>query len=260
MAEGDELLLVEAMTAGYAGKPIVIGIDFSLRTGDVLGVLGANGSGKSTLLKAVTGQIRPMRGTIRIAGVDIESDPERAKASFGLAIDGFDLPAPLTGRQYLALVASVRGCRDDQWPCGDMVERLCMADWMDRPIAEYSLGTRAKISISAAVLGAPELLIFDESLNGLDPVAAWEVKNMFLELAACGRHAIIISTHVVETVPTMCNRAMFLAEGHVVKSWYGEELKAASAVPGAFETCVIDALRRFGRTAARKPSGVGGNW
>ena len=116
MAKADEFLLVEDMTAGYAGNPIVTEINIALKAGDMLGLLGANGSGKSTLLKVLTGQIRPMQGSILIAGTDIVLEPERAKAKLGLAIDGPDLPMALTGRQYLALVASIRGCRDDEWP------------------------------------------------------------------------------------------------------------------------------------------------
>jgi ABC-2 type transport system ATP-binding protein len=247
MVETDEFLLVEGMTAGYGGQAIVTEINLELKAGDILGLLGANGSGKSTLLKAVTGQIRPMRGTVRIAGTDIEHEPEHAKAKFGLAIDSSDLPAPLTGRQYLTLVASIRGCREDEWPCEDVIGRLCLAAWMDRRIAEYSLGTKAKIAIAAALLGAPALLIFDESLNGLDPVAGWEVKTMLSELAATRKHAIIVSTHVVEMVPTLCNRATFLADGRIVRSWDWAELKDASPTPGAFENCVIHALKMFGR-------------
>jgi ABC-2 type transport system ATP-binding protein len=246
MAKPGEFLLVEDMTAGYGGLPIIREINIALRAGDILGLLGANGSGKSTLIKAVTGQIRQMRGNIHIAGVDLAMAPERAKANFGLAIDGFDLPAPLTGKQYLALVASIRGCHDDEWPCGNVIERLSLTKWMNRQIAEYSLGTRAKISIAAALLGSPALLIFDESLNGLDPVVAWEVKTMLSELAATRKHAIIISTHVVETVPTVCNHAMFLADGLIVQNWDREQLKEASRAPGSFENCVIQALKKFG--------------
>src|SRR5262249_11712955 len=111
-----------------------------------------------------------------------------------------------------------------------------------RAIAEYSLGTRMKIAIAAALLGTPPLVIFDESLNGLDPVAAFEVKRMIAELAATGRHAIILSTHVVETVPGLCNRAILLAEGRIAEHWDAEGLAQASRAPGDFEACVMRAL------------------
>jgi ABC-2 type transport system ATP-binding protein len=101
------------------------------------------------------------------------------------------------------------------------------------------------------LLGGPPLLIFDESLNGLDPLVAWEVKAIITELAATSRHAVIISTHVVETIPTLCNRAIFLAEGRIAASWDRPGLAQASASPGAFEAAVIHSLQ----AAASAPPG-----
>jgi len=102
--------------------------------------------------------------------------------------------------------------------------------------------TLAAATCAAALLGSPKLLIFDESLNGLDPLAAFEVKGIIRELAATGRHAIVISTHVVETVPALCTRAIFLADGRIVEHWNTQELARASQAPGAFESCVMKAL------------------
>jgi ABC-2 type transport system ATP-binding protein len=245
-----DLLALRGVSDGYGGRRIIHDISVALRRCDILGLLGANGSGKSTLIKGVTGQIGLLAGSVKIDGIDLARAPERAKAEFGLAIDAPDLPAALSGRQYLELVASIRSCAAANWPCGDVVRRLGLAAWIDRPIAEYSLGTRAKISIAAALLGGPPLLVFDESLNGLDPVAAWEVKRIIVDLAATGRHAIIVSTHVVEAVPAFCNRAIFLAEGRIVESWDALELVAASRFPGAFEACVMQALNAYADRSA----------
>lgn len=112
---------------------------------------------------------------------------------------------------------------------------------MDRPIAEFSLGTRAKIAIAAALLGAPPLLVFDESLNGLDPLAGWEIKRIIRAVVASGRHAVIISTHVVDAVPGLCNRAVLLAEGRIARHWDARQL--AEADSDAFEAEVMVALK-----------------
>lgn len=239
----DEVLAVSGLSAGYRGRAVVRGIDLSLSRGDILGLLGANGSGKSTLLRAVTGQIPLIGGSVAIGGIDLAATPERAKAGFGLAIEPHELPAPLTGRQYLELVASIRGCAPDDLPGGDLLARLELGRWIDRPIEEYSLGTRAKVAILAALLGQPPLLIFDETLNGLDPVAAWEAKRTIVALCASGRHAVIISTHVVEAVPALCNRAVLMADGNLGRSWDAAQLAEAGNKPGAFEDSVMQALR-----------------
>lgn len=240
--DSSEILAVRGLSAGYGGHAVVSGIDLSLGRGDILGLLGANGSGKSTLLRAISGQIRPLAGSVVINGVDLGDAPERAKSSFGLAIDPPDLPGTLTGRQYLQLVASIRCCAENDWPGVNVAERFGLKRWIDRLIAEYSLGTRAKIAIAAALLGAPPLLILDESLNGLDPLAAFEVKRVILALAASGHQAVIISTHVVESVPGLCNRAVLLAEGSIAREWNARQLAEASHAPGAFELHVMQAL------------------
>ncbi|TPJ23638.1 ABC transporter ATP-binding protein [Mesorhizobium sp. B2-7-2] len=239
----DEVLAVSELSAGYRGRAVVQGIDLSLRRGDILGLLGANGSGKSTLIRAITGQIPLIGGSVAIDGIDLAAAPERAKAGFGLAIEPHELPTPLSGRQYIELVASIRGCAPNDLPSGDLLERLDLGRWIERPIAEYSLGTRAKAAIVAALLGRPPLLIFDETLNGLDPVAAWEVKRIIAALCASGRHSVIVSTHVVEAVPTLCNRAVLMADGSLDRSWDAAQLAEAGGAPGAFEESVMQALR-----------------
>lgn len=239
------VLEVRDVCAGYNSALIINNVSFRARQGTVLGLLGANGSGKSTLLRAITGQIPLASGNVEIEGVDLVREPVRAKATFGLAIDVADLPLALTGSQYLELAASIRKCPPDDRPCRNLLTRLGMNKWLGRRIAEYSLGTRAKISIAAALLGSPPLQIFDESLNGLDPVAAWDVKETIKEMATAGRRAVIVSTHVVDVVPALCTEALFLANGRVAKFWDQESLSQASSAPGGFERCVMESLHAF---------------
>jgi ABC-2 type transport system ATP-binding protein len=245
-----DALDIRDVGAGYGGRRVVDGVSFAVARGDVLALLGGNGSGKSTLLKAITGRIRLMAGAVAIDGVDLAARPEAAKAGFGLAIDPAELPMNLTGRQYLELVASIRRCAPNAWPCGDVVDRLDFGRWLDQPIVAYSLGTRAKTSIAAALLGAPPLLIFDETLNGLDPLAAWEAKAIVRELAASGRHGFVVATHSAEGVPLLCDRAVFIAEGRLLRSWDTPALGEAAAQPGGFEAAVVALLRGMSRRAA----------
>lgn len=104
------LLELRAVAAGYGGRSVVSGIDLTLRRGEILGLLGANGSGKSTLVKAFTGQLPLLAGSVAVDGIDMTKAPEAAKARLGLAVDVGDVPTPLTGLQYLDLVASIRRC------------------------------------------------------------------------------------------------------------------------------------------------------
>ncbi len=237
------VITAQNLRAGYGSSLVVDGVDLEVGRGEIVGLLGANGSGKSTLVRAITGQIRLWSGKVEISGHDLARAPEQAKAHFGLAVDGADLPAVLSGRQYLELVASIRGIRSDEGPRGNILERFGLSPWLDRPIAQFSLGTRAKISIAAALLGEPPLVILDESLNGLDPLAAWEAKRVIIELAGTGRHAVIVVTHVVEAVPRLCTRAVLLNDGRVARTWSRSELEEDSQAAGQFEDAVMAALR-----------------
>ncbi|MBZ9894476.1 MULTISPECIES: ATP-binding cassette domain-containing protein [unclassified Mesorhizobium] len=132
------LLALSDLSVGYGGRLVITDIDLTLRRGDILGLLGANGSGKSTLIKTMTGQIRPRSGTVTIDDIALAHAPERAKARFGLAIDAPDLPPFLSGRQYLELVASIRSWSATGWPGSDLVSRLALDPWLDRPIGEFA--------------------------------------------------------------------------------------------------------------------------
>jgi ABC-2 type transport system ATP-binding protein len=237
-----ELLRVQALDTGYGPVQVLWSIDLRVVAGEILGLLGANGSGKSTLLRAITGQLPLWAGTVMIAGVDLAAAPEQAKAKFGYVVDAADLPPTLTGMQYLELIASIKGCGPTDWPADDLLELLSLSLYANQLIGEYSFGTRVKFAISAALLGSPPLLVFDESLNGLDPVASWRVKQLLRDLARSGQHGVILSTHQLETVAALCDTAMLLSEGRNTQRWDRHELERARSQEGGFEQAVMTAL------------------
>ncbi len=255
-APDKDVLDARDVAAGYGSRRIVSGIDLNLRGGDILGLMGGNGSGKSTLLKALTGQIPLKSGRVAIDGFDVGRQPRLAKARLGFAADAADLPAMLTGRQYLELVASLHGLPLEAATPAELVGRLQLDPWLDSVVEACSFGTRGKLSIVAALLPRPPLVILDESLNGLDPLAAFEIKSLIGDWARTGRHAFIVSTHVVEIVPTLCTTAVFLAGGRIVQRWTAEGLDGSRRHPRGFEGAIMAALRagaEQGRAAAPRP-------
>lgn len=235
-------LEVRALHAGYGNRPVLTDISFTVQTGQWLGLIGANGSGKSTLLRAITGQIRLLDGSVRVDGHDLGTARARALGRCGYAIDAADVPDALTGRQYLEMVASIRGCAADAWPEPALDRQLGFARWLDVPLRACSLGTRTKVSIAAALLGSPPLLILDESLNGLDPVSSWRVRQLLDRLVSAGGHAVILSTHQIEALGGFCTDALFLQDGRIAHVWDRPALQAARAQPGGFEATVMDAV------------------
>jgi len=251
MAEAAILLQAEAVAAGYGTNRIIQSVNLQIRAGECLGLLGANGSGKSTLLRALTGQLPLLEGRVLIAGIDLAAAPEHAKRHIGYAVEAADLPQSLTARQYLELVASIRGCRADAWPCGDLLTPLALHGWLNTRIADCSLGTRMKISLAAALLGAQKLLILDETLSALDPRASWRIRRILADLVHDRGYAIILCSHATETIALTCTEAAFLEHGRIAHRWAQPDLAAG---PAAFEACVMHALGEC--SAAPCPDGL----
>ena len=147
------LLELSGLAAGYGGRTAIEDVSLRLDGGQLLGLIGPNGSGKSTILRAIAGLIPAMAGTVTIGGHPIVAERERALFTLGYAVDPAELPAALTGRQYLEMVASVRGCAVDDWPEPELDTVLGFRRWLDTPLAQCSLGTRAKLSLAGALLG-----------------------------------------------------------------------------------------------------------
>ncbi|WP_342626952.1 ABC transporter ATP-binding protein [Nguyenibacter vanlangensis] len=252
-ARMDAVLAVSGLTVGYGGQVVLRGIDLVLPPGQWLGLLGANGAGKSTLLRAVSGLVPPLAGQVAIDGVDVLADPVRARRALGYAVDPAALPMVLSGRDYLRLVASAKGLarpdwgrsdwgRPDDWGADDPVVVLDLARWMDVPLETCSLGTRAKFAILAALLGSPRLLILDESLNGLDPLAAWQVRRIIDARVRAGTCSVILATHALESVAAHCSAAIMLEGGAVACRWDAADLAAARRDPAGFGDAVMTLL------------------
>ncbi|MCQ8278585.1 ABC transporter ATP-binding protein [Acetobacteraceae bacterium KSS8] len=234
------LLDLSDVAAGYGGRIAIQDASLRLEGGQLLGLIGPNGAGKSTLLRAVAGLIPALAGSVAIDGHPILSERERALSALGYAVDPAELPAALTGRQYLEMVASVRRCQATDWPEPELDHVLGFRAWLDTPLAQCSLGTRAKLSIAAALLGAPALLVLDESLNGLDPVSSWRLRQILQRMVATGRHAAILSTHQIEMLGSLCTDLVYVEDGRIAYRWNRLDLETAG--PGGIEAMVMTAV------------------
>jgi ABC-2 type transport system ATP-binding protein len=187
-------------------------------------------------------KFRLLRAACIYSALISQRSPSSRKRVFGYAIDPPDLPATLTGTQYLELVSSIRGCATNDWFRADLIELLALGKWLELRIGEYSYGTRMKLSIAAALLGDPPLIILDESLNGLDPVIAWRVKRLLVEMVNTRRRAVLLSTHVLETVENLCSSAILLVDGRISARWNSDALQQAKQHVGGFEASVMAVL------------------
>lgn len=234
------LLTIRDLQKRYYNRPALEGIQLDLQPGTLLGLFGANGSGKSTLLRCIAGIETPDAGRIGIDGIDLADDPVAARARLGYAVDTAHLPAELTGRQCIALVSRVRNADPATvpWP---LIEALDLARWLDRAVETCSLGTRQKLAVVLALIGAPKLLLLDESLNGLDPVAAFTLKAQLRQITREQGCSVLLATHAMDTTD-LWDEAVLL-EGSIIKHWDSAALQALNRQPGAaLEREVVSAL------------------
>lgn len=252
------VLLATGLSKRFGAHAVLEDVSLAIAPGCVLGLIGPNGSGKTTLIRLLTGLLKPDRGEVHIAGVPLASAPARARAALGHAPEPTLLPPNLSGWQALEVIAAARGLKTVPQPSLTLAERLGLSGWLNRPVGHYSLGTRQKLAVVQALLDLPPLLVLDEVLNGLDPIAAFELKQHLAELARAG-HAVLLATHGLEAAVDLLHAAVVLIDGRIARRFDAAELdQCRAAGPGAFEAAVVAAIRgATGAAAARNVASAG---
>ncbi len=236
-------LEVTGLCAGYAGVPVLHGIDLQLDAGQLVGLVGPNGSGKSTLIRALVGLQPGTRGRVLIDGHSLTDAPIAARALLGFAVEPQTLPPLLTGRQCIELLLALRAAGESLPDTLALADDLRLTPWLDRPVHSYSLGTQQKLAIVQALIGRPRLIVLDEVLNGLDPLAAYALKQTLRERTDDGA-AVLLATHGLEVAERLLDRALLLLDGRLVEDWDAAALAAFRADPeGGLEHAVAMRLR-----------------
>ena len=223
---------IEAVNLRKSFGPIVAvdDVSFSVRTGEVLGFLGPNGAGKTTTMRMLTGYLRPAEGDISICGINMLTDPVKAKSRIGYLPEGAPLYPELTPATLLSFTGAARGLggKDLQMRMDETAQQVHLKEVWHQPIETLSKGYKRRLGLAQAILHDPEVLILDEPTDGLDPNQKAEVRQLVRQMARS--KAIIISTHILEEVHSVCTRAVILAGGRIV----------ADGTPGELESMASD--------------------
>ncbi len=210
------LVEVEGVVKRFGSIEALRGVSLRVEKGEVVGLLGPNASGKTTLLKLVMGFMRPDEGSVRVLGRDPYEEPA-VRARVGYVPEEVLLYDSLTVREFLYFLGRMR--RMDPSTYMDRVRILTtvfeMEDKLDCLIGSLSRGDKQRLAVIGALMHEPEVLVLDEPIMGLDPVAARVFKEITLELKGRGR-GILMSTHVLELAEALCDRIYVLHEGRVV--------------------------------------------
>jgi len=209
------MIEVAGLTKLYGDFVAVNELSFSVRPGEVVGLVGPNGAGKTTTLRCLAGIIPPTRGAIRVCGHDLAVDPIAAKKQLAFFTDEPRLFDYLTVWQHLNFVARIYGVENYESIGRTLLEELEIADKADNLPGELSRGMKQKLAIACGLLHSPKVIYFDEPLTGLDPLGIRRMKDSILKRARNGA-AIIISSHLLHLLEEVCSHILILKNGRKV--------------------------------------------
>ncbi len=226
------VIQVQGLTRYYGKLCAVRDISFEVHRGEVFGLLGSNGAGKSTTIKMLCGLLKPTRGSVSVAGVDLARKPLQAKAMLGYLPENPVLYDRLTGMEMLELVGALRKLSPKllQQRAKYYSEALGLGGQMQSEVGTYSKGMRQKLAIAMTLVHDPEVVLLDEPAAGLDPRYTRLLKEWVRNLSQ-GGHTVLLSTHITEMASSLCDRIAVIDHGRLLSVGTVPELLSSTSSP-----------------------------
>jgi len=237
------LIEINNVSKSYGQNKVkaVDNLTLTVRPGEIFGFLGPNGAGKTTTIKMIVGLLRPDSGRVLVEGHDVVTDSLKAKQVTTYVPDYPAIYDRLTGLEYLNFIGDVYGV-----PREARLERI--RRWLDvfelaqvitNPIQSYSHGMKQKIVLTASLLPAPRVMVLDEPLVGLDPRAAYQLKDLFREHCEQGK-TLLFSTHIMEVAEKLCDRIGIIHKGRLIACGTMQEVKALGQTEQSLESIFLE--------------------
>ena len=209
------MIKVEHLVKKYGERYAVNDISFEVEKGEIVGFLGPNGAGKTTTLNILTGYLSSTSGKAMVDGLDILEHPTEVKKKIGFLPEQPPLYLDMTVSEYLNFIYDLRRCKlNRKEHIKEILKVVKLENAEKRMIRNLSKGYKQRVGIAGAIVGNPEVIIFDEPTNGLDPKQIIDIRNLIKEL---GRdHTVILSTHILSEVKTICDRILIINDGKIV--------------------------------------------
>jgi ABC-2 type transport system ATP-binding protein len=223
------MISIQSLTKRFGAQIAVDALSLEIPAGQIVGFLGPNGAGKSTTLRMLTGLLRPTSGSATVCGFDLERQPLEVKRNVGFVPDSGAVFESLTGLEYLTMIAALYGI--DEGAATERIRQfiaffdLGFDTLTDKLLGAYSKGMRRKVVITSALLHNPQVVFFDEPLDGLDANAAVGFKRLIQTLAHEGK-AIVYSSHILDVVERVCDRVVIIDKGRLLVDGAPEALIA----------------------------------
>ena len=214
------------------GRPAVDGLDLTVGRGELYALLGPNGAGKTTTLRMVAGLLAPDAGRVEVLGIDLAHDAAGAKRRMAYLPDDPMLYGKLKPIEYLEFVAGLWGVEANaaETRARELLDWLDLSKHAHELTEGFSRGMKQKLALAGALIHAPELLILDEPLTGLDAGAARQVKDLLLSHVA-GGGTVILTTHILEVAERLAQRIGIIQHGRLIAQGTLDELRGQA--PGA---------------------------
>ncbi len=237
MAKTNAMLEIKgySKTYGEGGAKAADNVNLTVESGDIYGFIGHNGAGKSTTIRAVVGVLDFTEGEIFIDGHSVKTESMECKRITAYIPDNPDLYENLTGIQYLNFIADIFGISSAERKerISRFAERFEITDSLGDLISSYSHGMKQKLAVISALIHEPKLLVLDEPFVGLDPKAAFTLKQIMREVCEKGT-AIFFSTHVLDVAEKLCNKVAIIKQGKIIASGTMEELTHGESLEEVF--------------------------
>ena len=209
------MIEINHLVKNYGSKFAVDDISFKVGEGEIVGFLGPNGAGKSTTMNILTGYLSSTSGEANVGGIDILENPDEAKKLIGFLPEQPPLYIDMTVDEYLNFVYEIKGCKLNRQKHLEEVRKVTKIDDVkNRLIRNLSKGYRQRVGIAQALVGNPPVIIFDEPTVGLDPKQIIEIRNLIRSLGK--NHTVILSTHILSEVQSVCDRIVIINEGKII--------------------------------------------
>jgi ABC-2 type transport system ATP-binding protein len=210
------MISVEHLTKRYGEFTAVDDLSFEIQEGHVYGFLGPNGAGKSTTMNIMTGCLSATEGRVRIDGYDIFEEPNKAKRLLGYLPEQPPLYMNETALEYLKFVGEAKGLKGRELTSQieNVIQQTRLEGMEHRLISKLSKGYRQRVGIAQALLGDPKIIILDEPTVGLDPIQIIEIRELIQQLGQ--EHTVILSSHILSEVQTICEKVLIIAKGKLV--------------------------------------------
>jgi ABC-2 type transport system ATP-binding protein len=249
----DPMIEIDGVAKRFGARTVLDGLSFTVGRGEIVGLLGPNGSGKTTTIRLITGVMEADGGSIRVDGLDPKAGGDAVRARSGILTESAGFYLHMTGLENLRLFADLYGVTERQRP-QELLEEFGLGQGADRKVGTYSTGMKKRLGLAKALLHRPPILFLDEPTNGLDPEGIRMVLSYIVRLGARDGTTILICSHLLQQLETVCHRYLFLGNGRLIEAGTLPELEAkyGGEVVLRVETDLTPAGETFGGFAVRR--------